>query len=118
MNFLDETLKAIEGSGHTPDDITFIGSLVTGHACTWYDFVSLADFDYNSGYGAQKIATDLVIAFSDKTYMTRGEYDGSEWWEYNEPLVLPTERKPITCLHTRSVGWDSLKRINDEKEDE
>jgi len=117
MNFLEETLRAIEGSGHTPDDITFIGSLDTGHSCSWGEFATLADFDYNSGYGAAKIAMDLVIAFKDTTYMTRGEYDGSEWWAYNEPLVLPTERKPITRLQVREdqVGWERLESINEDE---
>jgi hypothetical protein len=117
MNFLEETLDSIEGSGHAPTDSIFIGSLDSGHSCTWEEFTKLADFDYNSGYGAQKIATDLVIAFSDKTYMTRGEYDGSEWWEYNEPLVLPVERKPLNRLQVREdqVGWESLSTIEQEE---
>lgn len=116
MNFLQETVGAIARSGHTPSEITFIGSLDSGHSCTWQEFMNMADFRYDSGYGAQKIARDLVIAFSDKTYMTRSEYDGAEGWNYNLPLVLPTERKPITRLQVRKdqIGWGSLDSINKE----
>lgn len=41
----------------------------------------LLDFDYNAGYGGQELFGTIV--FTDNTWMTRGEYDGSEWWDYH-----------------------------------
>jgi hypothetical protein len=109
-----ETRDAIKGSGHDLGDIIFIGSLRSGHSCTWNEFVELAakdDAHYYSGYGGQTLALDLVIAFSDQTYMTRWEYDGSESWEYNVPLKIPTEVKPITTICNGEL-WSTLEDMN------
>ncbi|MDU0406154.1 hypothetical protein ML8HA_01956 [Lactococcus lactis] len=35
--------------------------------------------NYDSGYGGQEIAYNLMIK-GNGFIMTRGEYDGSEWW--------------------------------------
>lgn len=45
-NLLEETLEAITESGHLPADIVFIGSLETGHRCTWPEFEVLANIEY------------------------------------------------------------------------
>jgi hypothetical protein len=55
-------------------------------------FLSEIDFDYNSGYGGQELFG--IIWFEDNTWAERGEYDGSEWWEYNK---LPEIEKE--CLN-------------------
>ena len=47
-----------------------------------YSFKKIGKIEYSGGFGAQEIAADLIIYFKDKSYITRGEYDGSEWWEY------------------------------------
>jgi len=114
MNLLSETREAIANSGHTPDDIMFIGSRVSGHRCTWEEFEGLADFNYDSSYGSSKIATDLIIAFRDGATMWRGEYDGSEWWEYSTPFVIPDESHPIRSLGGDHVLWSTLAEIDAE----
>ena len=43
------------------------------------------DIEYNSGFGGQELFG--IIKFKDGTWATRGEYDGSEWWEYNKPPI-------------------------------
>jgi hypothetical protein len=44
-------------------------------------FLKDIDFEYDSGYGCQEL--DGVIWYKDlNTWSERGEYDGSEWWEY------------------------------------
>lgn len=46
------------------------------------DFLSKIDkFDteYDAGYGGQEFYGCIV--FTDGTWLTRGEYDGSEWWQ-------------------------------------
>ena len=40
----------------------------------------LKTIEYDSGYGGQELFGCVV--FNDNTWLTRGEYDGSEWWEY------------------------------------
>ena len=48
------------------------------------DFLNSLDFEYDSGYGGQELYGTVWL--EDGTWCTRGEYDGSEWWEHN---VLP-----------------------------
>lgn len=111
MTFLEETLHAIEGSGHVIQDIIFIGSEESGHQCEWSEFETLANFDYNNGYGAAHVATDLIVVFSDGAKLWRGEYDGSEWWEYSTPFLKPEEKHSISTL-SRNGMWDSLSDLN------
>lgn len=47
---------------------------------------TLASINYDNGYGSQELFGTIV--FKDGTWLERGEYDGSEWWEYRK---LPTE---------------------------
>jgi hypothetical protein len=113
MNLLDETAACIVESGHTPDDIVFIGSRTTGHRCTWDEFQVLANVDYNNDFGAAHVASDLVIVFSDGATMWRGEYDGSEWWEFSRPFDEPKESHPITVLVGESFLWATLGEMNE-----
>jgi hypothetical protein len=111
-NLLAETDEAISKSGHTPGDIIFIGSEDTGHRCTWDEFVSLADFEYNSDFGVAHIADDLKIVFKDGATMWRGEYDGKEWWEYSAPFVAPQKDLPIRSLGGSDGAWNTLSELN------
>ena len=118
MNLLEETMNAIVESGHKIEDIVFIGSESSGHSCTWDEFIALADVEYDNGYGAQEVARDLIIVFSDGTRMWRGEYDGAEWWEYFPSFIMPKKKKRrITRLLTKNIGWDNLAEINGDKDD-
>lgn len=64
MTFFEETCAVLDSYEIHPSNITFIGSISSGHACTWEEFEKLADFDYDGGFGAQKVATDLVIVLT------------------------------------------------------
>ena len=114
MNLLKETIEAIKDSGHSPDDIVFIGSERTGHECTWEQFQRLADVDYDDGFGAQKVASDLIVVFRDGHKMDRHEYDGSECWNVMAPFKRPAQSLPITRLivTAEQVGWCSLAECN------
>ena len=48
------------------------------------DFLNLLDFKYNNGYGGQNLYG--AVWLEDGTWLDRGEYDGSEWWEH---IVMP-----------------------------
>jgi hypothetical protein len=52
-------------------------------------FLQALDFSYNSGYGGQELYG--IIWYTDGTWSSRGEYDGSEWWEYNKCPVIYEE---------------------------
>lgn len=47
------------------------------------------DLMYDSGFGGQRLYG--TIWYTDGTWSTRGEYDGSEWWEHNELPEIPQQ---------------------------
>ena len=55
------------------------------------EFLNSLDFDYDDGYGGQELYGTVWL--EDGTWLSRGEYDGAEWWEHN---VLPTI--PAECI--------------------
>ncbi len=112
MNLLSETIEDIKDSGHKISEIIFIGSEHSGHSCTWNEFTALANHDYDNGFGAQKVADDLIIVFKDTAKMWRHEYDGSECWNYSKPFKVPEDKKKITALFVSGTGWESLTDIN------
>lgn len=105
-NLLKETKELMRYYGQTPEDIVHIGTTLpevdkpfSHYACTWEEFVVLADNEYDDGYGAPYVAQDLVILFSNGDWASRAEYDGSEWWQYNScPAVPLGPAAPITAL--------------------
>ena len=48
--------------------------------------LSSLDFEYDDGYGSQHLYG--TILFKDNTWLSREEYDGSEWWHYNVPPTV------------------------------
>lgn len=115
--FKDETIDAITESGHLLEDVMFIGSNDGKYRVSIDKFLEISNFTYNSGYGASNIPTDLIVYFKDKSYITRGEYDGSEWWEYNKPLIYNEtdeylDFNNLDIRKTDYVGWKSVERFN------
>lgn len=52
------------------------------------EFLHKLDFEYDSGYGGQELY-GTVWLMEDHTWLERGEYDGSEWWNYMKcPKVI------------------------------
>ena len=41
------------------------------------------DKEYDNGYGCQLLFGTILL--KDGVWLTRAEYDGSEWWEFNIP---------------------------------
>ena len=115
MNLLEETIEAIKESGHKIEDIIFIGSEKSGYCCDWEEFKVLANIEYYSGFGSQKIALDLIIVFSDKSTMWRHEYDGSECWQFSKPFVMPKDKKKIITLCNGGM-WEDLEQMNKTEE--
>lgn len=122
-NFLKETIEAIEESGHRVKDVMFVGSSDGKYRLKFPEFAKIADFDYNPGFGSQEIAKDLIIYLKNKTYIARGEYDGSEWWEYNVPKVFkPSDRskpyKNVWVGQVEKVGLETVEELNRESVEE
>ena len=118
-NFLEETEEAILDSGHKIEDVMFIGSSDGEYRLNYEEFKNIADFEYDDGYGSQEIASDLIIYFKDHTYIERGEYDGSEWWEYNTPKDFNENDKYQKYSILRAdIGWETLEQLNGDEEDE
>jgi hypothetical protein len=53
------------------------------------EFLTKLDFEYDSGYGGQELYGTIWL--DDGTWLSRGEYDGSEWWEHNVLPEIPNE---------------------------
>jgi hypothetical protein len=52
-------------------------------------FLESINFEYDAGYGTMNLHG--VIWMQDGTWYDRGEYDGSEWWEYRSAPIIPKE---------------------------
>lgn len=64
-------------------------SLERNYSETGYEnFLTLLDFEYDDEYGGQKLFG--IIWYKDGTWSERGEYDGSEWWEYKKVPEIPS----------------------------
>ncbi len=98
VNLKDETIQMLEHLHQTPDDIIFIGNEYTGERCTWEQFCELADQDYDCSFGRAEVRRDLVIVFKDKYKLYREEYDGSEWWDIQQPFRMPQETAPLSDI--------------------
>ena len=114
MNFKRETLKAIKESGHKLEDVMFVGSKDGKYRMNIEKFKQVSNFEYDSGFGAAAIATDLIIYFKDKSYIVRGEYDGSEWWEYNTPLNYGEDDtyEDFDILGGDKYMWETVCEMN------
>lgn len=55
------------------------------------NLIELLNVNYDSGYGGQELLG--TIWFSDGSWASRGEYDGSEWWELNSYPEIPENLK-------------------------
>lgn len=84
-----EFLEAIEGKSKVKCAIIGNAKLKVGYSEKCYNnFLEKLDFEYNSGYGGQELFG--TIWHEDGTWQSRGEYDGSEWWEHNEVPEIPS----------------------------
>lgn len=115
MNLLKETIEAISSCGKTTDDVMWVGSKDGKYAIDWRDFERIADIDYDDGYGSQEIAKDLVVVFFGDCYLDRREYDGAEWWEFNEAPQMRPDAEIFSKLKGE-CGWETLDELNNPEE--
>ena len=55
------------------------------------NFLQSLDFEYDNGYGGQELFGTVWL--KDGTWLSRGEYNGSEWWNHN---ILPNIPEYLT----------------------
>lgn len=115
-NLLEETLKVLADNGKTPDDVEWVGSVSFGWF-SWDDFAGLANKTYNSGFGGQEVASDLVVA-GKNWWLERHDYDGSEWWEYKEQPQRPNEHRIPQHVVRGSSLWETLEEMQGKKWDD
>lgn len=113
INLWDETIEELLDSGKTFEDVEYIQG--SDFKITKENFERIAKKTvYYSGYGAAKVATDLVIVGKD-WWLERREYDGLEWWGFQEKPKQMDEIKEISAL--AGGRWDKLDDINFPDED-
>ena len=58
----------------------------------YVEFLDKLNFEYDAGYGGQELY-GIVWLIEEGTWLERGEYDGSEWWDYKRCPQIPNELK-------------------------
>lgn len=54
-------------------------------------FLKALNFEYDNGFGGQELYGTVWL--TDGTWLSRGEYDGSEWWDHHVCPVIPETLK-------------------------
>lgn len=104
-----ETIAILKVNGKNVDDIAWVGT--TEFKIPIDSFWKLADREYDEGYGAPEVATDLLVVGSG-WWLERHEYDGSEWWEFKYFPVEPAETRTVNRVITPRIGWETLEEVN------
>ena len=84
VNLLKETIRELEVNGVSSEDVLYVFNNL-GY-CSWEEFEKVANFEYDNDYGFIMIDLNLIVRGSD-WWLERGEYDGSEWWEFRRAPV-------------------------------
>ena len=111
-NLWEETIEILSEYGKTFDDVLFIQG--DDFEITKDNFETVAKHaNYDSGFGAQRVAKDLILVGKD-WWLERGEYDGSEWWCFK---TIPQKKDEIKNITRLDGGmWAGLMEINEEVE--
>ena len=81
-------VKIIFGDIYDPEDAQMSLTLKVGYTQEEFkSFLNELDLNYDNGYGGQFLFGTIWL--EDGTWFTRGEYDGSEWWEYHSCPKIP-----------------------------
>lgn len=123
MNLKEETLEVLRIHGKSKEDVKYVCG--EDFQISLGQFWELSDTEYDSSYGAPEIAQDLML-IGDDFWMERGEYDGSEWWDFRtmpdttglpirEISALSIWQYNATCKpEYGKIGWETLSELNGE----
>ena len=102
LNLIEELDNAIEGSRHIPQDILWMEldfgtynipsiELPATNGIEGYNKVVdlYQGIEYDDSYGTQHL--EGTVVFRDGSWLQRGEYDGSEWWEHKFTPIKPKD---------------------------
>ena len=90
-----------------------IAFLTTGYTKEeWDQFLSDIDKEYDDGYGGQELYG--TIWYKDGTWSTRGEYDGSEWWDYHSVPEIPKNLNRIDKVREQQLNQLLNPDVNDD----
>lgn len=111
-NLYQELLEELNQHGKSIEDIIWVGT--NKERVDVDKFLEIAKkTDYDSGFGSQKIAKDLLIVGLD-WWIERNEYDGSEWFEFKSLPKIPDQTMKIKRLWKEDKRWATLREINNE----
>ncbi len=102
-NLLEETVQKLVAHLKTPDDVRWVGNEEV--SITWEQFSELADNNYDERFGRQDVARDLMVV-GDNWWLERGEYDGSEWWEFKSIPITSAKYNNITVVMRSQIKED------------
>ena len=94
INLKSEIVEIIENEKKIGNHLEYI--VIDGLEVDLKDLLQVADFHYDSGYGIPYINHNIVMMFSDGSYYTRVEYDGSEWFGRITPPKRPKEKLVVS----------------------
>lgn len=109
-NLWEETIRTLENKGKTWLDVLAVQS--DDIRISKEKFETLAkNTNYYNGYGAQEVAADLVL-IGKNWWCTRGEYDGSEWWEFHAmPKLIKYDKEKESKIKTLLGRWSTVSEI-------
>ena len=100
VEFIDETMNThgvkcamlSKAFDYYDDEEEPVFILKVGYSVEDYEnFLNSIDFNYDSGYGGQQLYGK--IWYKDGSWSERGEYDGSECWEFKTTPNVPERLK-------------------------
>lgn len=110
-NLWNETIRVLNDNKLSWDDVLYVAC--SDFLITKENFEEIAKVtNYDDGFGGTDVAEDLVI-IGDNWWLSREEYDGSEWWRYNEkPDVSNFDTIKISKLAKHWRGDQGLQLMN------
>ncbi|MCC6629644.1 MAG: hypothetical protein IT340_19880 [Chloroflexi bacterium] len=120
---LGETIRALHRAGWQPSHVEWVGSRDGSIVLTWAEFAALTHgVTYDAGYGAQEVASDLVVVGAG-WWLERYSHAGCERWAYRCPPVLAEQRDPrpittLVCDGERFIGWKTIVELNPTSEED
>jgi hypothetical protein len=90
-NFVQDLLTAITRAGKKEEDVLYIADM-DSYASLSEVLEQCSDLTFDDGYGVAEVNIDLVVMFSDGSWLARVENSGLEQWEHTS--VPP---KPEVC---------------------
>jgi len=100
VNLWDETIECLNENGKEWKDVKSV-IVCPRLECRYVritknSFEEIArSFDYHNGFGHTEVPESLKLVGED-WWLERGEYDGSEWWEFKTRPNIPDERTELT----------------------